>query len=171
MPAAPAIPARSVILGTLVLLTAQASGDVITVSDIRLDGFQPVPPTGSLATGLASMTIDTDTRDITISGVFSGLEGPITMAHLHGPADIGQSSPLIFTFLTIETDDGFSGSFSAEDRVSSFQLNALLDSRTYLNVHTGAHPDGEIRGQVGVPAPGSAALLACLALGAAHRRR
>ena len=43
--------------------------------------------------------------------------------------------------------------------LSAGQVNDLLAGLWYLNLHTDAFPDGEIRGQV-VPEPGTLALLA-----------
>jgi CHRD domain len=159
---------------SIIALSAVATlsqGEIITINDIVIDGFQPVPPTGSPATGLAMMIIDTDTRNITINGTFDGLLGDVTMAHLHGPANIGVSSPLITFGLQIESESLRSGSFSATERVNSFQLNFILDSRSYINIHSTAHTGGEIRGQAIIPAPGALGLLATSGLVASRRRR
>ena len=153
------------------LCVGQASAEIITINDIVLDGFQPAPPTGSLATGLASMIINTDTRDITIAGVFSGLEADVIFGHLHGPAVPGQPSNLIILALEIEGDFMRSGTFHASQRVSPFQLGVILDSRSYFNIHSVAHPGGEIRGQVVIPTPSGLGLLAIGGLVATRRRR
>lgn len=156
---------------TASLLGFQADAELITVTDIILDGFQPVPPTGSLGSGIASMVIDTSTRFITIEGMFWGLEGDVIFGHLHGPARIGQNSNIVITPLFIEGDFMRSGTFSVTHRVSPFQLNAILDSRSYINIHSTAFPDGEIRGQVVVPTPGGLGFVAMGALIAIRRKR
>jgi len=121
---------RVIISSAVALLCAsQVSGEIITINNILLDGFQPVPPTGSLGTGTASMIINTDTRNITIEGMFSGLEGDVIFGHLHGPADFGQSANLIFMPVQIEGDFMRSGTFHATQRVSVFQLNAILEQK------------------------------------------
>ena len=153
------------------LCCSSAIGGIITIDDIMLDGFQPVPPTGSLATGIASIEINTSTRDIHVEGSFEGLEGDVLFGHLHGPADFGQSSPLVIFALQIDGDFMRSGTFSADVRVNQFQFNAIMDSRTYLNIHSVAHPSGEIRGQVVVPAPSTLAGIMGFGLIATRRRR
>lgn len=165
-------PTLRILLASAILCSvSQSNAEIITINDIVLDGFQPAPPTGSLATGLASMIIDTVTRDITIMGEFSGLEGDVIFGHLHGPAVPGQPSNLIILALQIEGDFMRSGTFSATQRVSPFQLNVILDSRSYINIHSVEHPSGEIRGQIFIPTPGGVGLLAFGGLVATRRRR
>ncbi len=162
---------RPIICTVLAAAASVAAAEIITVDNIVLDGFQPVPPTGSLATGLASISIDTETRDLVINGTFSGLEGDVVFGHLHGPADSGQQGNLVFFSLEIEGDFMDSGTFSISRRVSFFQLSTILDSRSYINIHSTAYPNGEIRGQIYIPAPSSLGLLAMGGLVAIRRRR
>ena len=162
---------RPIICAVLAAAASIANAEIITVENIVLDGFQPVPPTGSLATGLASISINTETRDLTIEGTFSGLEGEVLFGHLHGPADPGQVGNLVFFSLEIEGDFMDSGTFQISRRISLFHLSTILDSRSYINIHSTAYPGGEIRGQIFVPAPSSLGLLAIGGLIATRRRR
>lgn len=152
-------------------INSAALAEIVLVNDIAIDGFQTVPPTGSLATGLAEVTIDTQTRDFTIAGSFERLEGDVLFGHLHGPADFGQPSNIVILSLEIQGDFMRSGTFTATQRISPFQLNAVLDSRSYINIHSTAYPSGEIRGQVVVPSPGGIGLFAASGLLAMRRRR
>lgn len=166
------IPTLTIVLALVTFIShSPVKGEVISLTNIGLDGLQTVPSTGSLGTGLASMIIDTVTRDITIMGEFSGLEGDVIFGHLHGPAVPGQPSNLIILPLLIEGDFMRSGTFSVTQRVSPFQLNVILDSRSYLNIHSVTFPGGEIRGQIVIPAPGGVGLLAIGGLVATRRRR
>jgi hypothetical protein len=148
-----------------------SNGELINISDIMLDGSQTVPPTGSLATGIASVQIDTLTRDILVEGSFEGFGSNVLFGHLHGPADFGQTSPVIIFALIIESDTLRSGTFHADVRVSQFQFNVIMNSRSYLNLHSTEFSSGEIRGQVVIPAPAGLGLFAVCGMIRTRRRR
>ena len=161
---------RTAVAVAVSLMSSGAVGEIITI-DVGLDGSQPAPPTGSLATGIASVQIDTLTRDISVQGSFSGLEGDALFGHLHGPADFGHPSPIVIFPLLIEGDFMRSGTFSADVRVSRFQFDVIMSSRSYLNIHSVAFPSGEIRGQVVIPAPAGLGVFAACGLIGTRRRR
>lgn len=162
---------RPIMLGILATSVALAHAEIITIDDVVLDGFQTIPATNSPAIGHAIVSVDTDTRDILINGTFSGMLGTVFGGHIHGPADADQNSPIVIFALDIVSQDGHSGSFSLDARLTQFQLSAFLDSRTYLNLHSTEFRDGEIRGQIVVPAPSVAALLPLGGLMLTRRRR
>ena len=53
----------------------------------ELKGSNEVPPNKSKGTGTLTATYDTASKKFTWKGEYSGLTGPATMAHFHGPAD------------------------------------------------------------------------------------
>lgn len=151
------------------LLTAPAGAEVIAISNIELSGQQTVPAIPDAGHGLATVTIDTDTRSVTIEGTYTAMTSPVTAAHLHGPADPGVDSPIIIFPLTVT--GGTEGTFSGGRVVALNQLATILDARSYINVHTQLHASGEIRGQVIVPAPSTLVLAACVLTPYARRKR
>tara|TARA_R110000782_G_scaffold211115_2_gene299064 strand:+ start:18770 stop:19300 length:531 start_codon:yes stop_codon:yes gene_type:complete len=153
---------------TLAGAPAPAHGAIITISDVALDGSQVVPPVLDAGHGLASVTIDTDTRAVSITGTYASMSSQVIAAHLHGPADPGEDSPLIIFPLT--HDAGLGGTFSGGRTLSLAQFDALMGSRTYINVHTASHPAGEIRGQIFVPSPAGSFAIAIAGLTAIRRR-
>ena len=57
-----------------------------------LTAAEEVPPTNSAGTGTANITWNSDTKELTWTLEFSGLSGPATAAHFHGPADPGANA-------------------------------------------------------------------------------
>jgi hypothetical protein len=106
-----------------------------------LAGANETPPVATAATGHLDFSYDPATNQLTYSGSVSGLSGAITGAHIHrgvagiaGPVAVSLSySGTAFSGLTV---------LSASDEA------LLLNGGLYVNVHTGANPGGEIRGQV-----------------------
>lgn len=139
----------------------------IVVYNFGLDGLQEVPPNASPGSGFATVTLNTVTGEVDVDGTFSGLVSPATAAHIHGLAAPGVNAGII---LGLVVTPATSGTFTGNGILSSTNVQGMLDGLTYINVHSGQFPGGEIRGQI-VPTPGAGALLALAALGAARRRR
>jgi hypothetical protein len=75
--------------------------------------------------------------------VYSGLTGPVTAAHFHGPAAEGANAKPQVP-LKAPLDSPIDGSA----RLSADQAKDLVEGKWYFNLHTAANPAGEIRGQV-----------------------
>ena len=85
---------------------------------------------------------DTASKKLTWKGNYSGLSGPATMAHFHGPAEPGKNAGVAVP-ITPSTSP-----FENSANLTDAQAADLLAGRWYVNVHTAAHPGGEIRGQL-----------------------
>lgn len=101
-----------------------------------------VPPNTSPAKGTADVNFDTATKMLTWKVTYSGLTGPATMAHFHGPAEPGKNAGILVPFKHLAS--GAEGSAKLTDD----QAADLMAGKMYVNVHTAAHPGGEIRAQV-----------------------
>ena len=62
---------------------------------VPLSGAREVPPVETPATGAADITYDPATRVVSWVITYSGLSGPATAAHLHGPAGQEGKAPLV----------------------------------------------------------------------------
>jgi len=125
--------------------------------------------------GIAGTRISYDdaTRNLSINVVwgsqpgFVDLTGPATQMHIHGPASATQTGPIV---LTLHNEPGFnasasSGGFNGTVNVPVANVADLLGGRLYINVHTSANSNGEIRGNlVVVPEPSSFIMLSCLSV-------
>ena len=109
----------------------------------RLSGSQEVPPNTAPGSGMLEATLNTHTRLLTWSVRYSGLSGPVTAAHFHGPAAPGRNAGVALPF-----SGSLASPIEGEARLGEAQVDDLLAGRWYLNLHTAAHPGGEIRGQL-----------------------
>ncbi len=109
---------------------------------LNLNAASEVPPNDSAGKGAADVTYDTATKLLTWKVTYSGLTGPATMAHFHAPAEPGKNAGVVVPFK--DPSSGTEGSATLTDA----QAADLLAGKMYVNVHTAAHPGGEIRAQV-----------------------
>ncbi len=116
-----------------------------TAADLQftasLSGIREVPPVVTSATGTGTFTLRADGLhyDITVRGLSGSL---ITGAHFHH-GDIGEEGDILETITF--TGTRAVGTWTA---MTANERDDLLNGDVYVNVHTAAHPDGEIRGQV-----------------------
>jgi hypothetical protein len=107
-----------------------------------LKGSEEVPATTSKGSGTATVTFDPATKVLTWKVTYSGLTGPATMGHFHGPAASGQNAGVVIPFSKPESP--IEGSAKLTDE----QVAELEAGKLYINIHTAANKAGEIRGQV-----------------------
>jgi len=107
-----------------------------------LTGAQEVPAVTTAGNGTLEATYDKPTRRLSYTVTYSGLSGPATAAHFHGPAAPGANAGVVVPFANA------SNPIRGETTLTEAQAADLLAGRWYVNVHTAAHPGGEIRAQV-----------------------
>jgi hypothetical protein len=110
---------------------------------VALKSASEVPPNTSSGSGTADVTYDTQSKKLSWKVSYSGLTGPATAAHFHGPAEPGKNAGVMIPIQNIATSPA-EGSATLTDA----QAADLMAGRLYVNVHTAANPGGEIRGQV-----------------------
>ncbi|AZO46363.1 MAG: CHRD domain-containing protein [Mesorhizobium sp.] len=107
-----------------------------------LDGGQQSPPVTTKGKGTATFTFDTAKKKLSWNVKYSGLSGPATAAHIHGPAAMGANAGPVIPFKKLKSP--IKGSATLTDA----QAADLEAGKYYVNVHTAANKDGEIRGQI-----------------------
>jgi CHRD domain len=109
-----------------------------------LKGAEETPPNDTTGIGSLKGTYDTETKKLTWSVSYSGLTGPATAAHFHGPAGPGKAAPAEVPATGVDKNPIVGSATLTEG-----QAKDLLDGNLYFNIHTAANKAGEIRGQVG----------------------
>ena len=100
---------------------------------------------GVAGTGAVQAMLDGKT--FSYSATYSGLTGPVTAAHFHGPAAPGQNAGPVLA--AVPSPSPIKGTATLTDA----QIADLNAGKWYFNVHTAANPGGEIRGMVMVKHP------------------
>jgi hypothetical protein len=127
--------------------------------DANLTGSMQVPPITTNATGLAELELNDDGDEISYDIQVEDIEGA-TQAHIHQGSEGENGDVVVSLFNSTEptdVNDGTleDGDFTSEDFVGPLQgqnMSALVElmdnGQAYVNVHTEANPDGEIRGTI-----------------------
>lgn len=124
----------------LLAASAPASAEMMKMA-AALSGKSEVPANATTGTGRLDVSYDTATKMLTWAGTYTGLSGPATVAHFHGPAEVGANAPVL---IPSPAASPIAGTATLTDA----QAAELMAGKLYFNVHTAANPGGEIRGQV-----------------------
>ena len=106
-------------------------------------GPTETPPTDSKGTGTVDATYDSATKMLTWTIDYSGLSGPATAAHFHGPAPAGKPAPV-----EVPIKGSLESPIKGSATLTAAEAKNLMDGMMYFNIHTAEHKPGEIRGQL-----------------------
>ena len=157
---------RAPLLGGLTIVALLALGsckdDVgVTVTErfsATMSGANVLPPITTTATGTAQFTYVGDIKTLFYEVDVTGIDS-VTLAHIHAPAPVDSSAGVALNLYTTGKSKGlgFTGVLATGvagqlGPPANMTLDSLLvlmrNGHAYVNVHTAAHPAGEIRGQV-----------------------
>lgn len=135
-------PPRLVAFTLAALITAAYStatlGDEIKV---KLSGDQEVPPVTTKAAGSGTIVICPD-KSVSGGVTTTGVQG--TMAHIHVGRP-GTNGPVA---IHLDQNGDYGWSVAPGTKLSDTQYQSYKAGDLYVNVHSTAHRDGEIRGQL-----------------------
>ncbi len=123
---------------------APATTPMMATQNFRatLSSAAEVPANASPGTGSLEASLDKGTSVLRWKVSYSGLTGPATMAHFHGPALPGANAGVAVPFPSAASPaDGMA-------TLTPAQIADLMAGKWYVNIHTQQYPGGEIRGQV-----------------------
>jgi len=134
---------RSLLLASFVVAFAGGASAATEKFHATLTAASEVPPTTSTGSGEATATLDTATHELTYDVTFTGLPGPATAAHFHGPAAAGKNAGVLVPLGSNPTSP-----IHGTAKLTPEQEQQLTAGEWYVNVHTKENPSGAIRGQV-----------------------
>ena len=111
----------------------------------QLRAANGVPPNASQGNGSVDAVFNKETSEFRWKANFSGLSGPATAAHFHGPAAVGANAGVALPWTA-----PIRSPLEGRATLTPAQAADLLAGRWYANVHTAANPGGEVRGQMTV---------------------
>ena len=123
-----------------------------------LNGASEVPPVTTNGSGVSSLVLDTNTKQLTFKLTVWNVTG-ITQAHIHA-APVGVNGGVVITLCGPPPNTppnpapppcnftSATPSLTGTLILNDAQVDALTTGGFYLNTHTPAHPGGEIRGQI-----------------------
>jgi hypothetical protein len=140
---------RRIVIGAVALASAIAfaygcgsmPGAMGGAETLTLSGSNEVPAVNTSAAGTAVVTIKPDhsvTAKVTVTGMTA------TASHIHEAA-AGTNGPVIVPF-TKTADNTFEAPAGA--KLTDAQYESYKAGKLYVNVHSAAHPGGEVRAQL-----------------------
>ena len=147
---------RKLVLTAALVAAAGCDGDDAERFQASLSGAAETPPVATTASGSSTVTPgETQTSyRIDVQGLTNA-----TVAHIHSGAPGQAGPPVVFLFqtstpLSLANGTLSAGAFDETDMIpaANISYDSLLSlirrGNAYVNVHTTAHPPGEIRGQL-----------------------
>lgn len=134
-------PFRTRALVAALLLGGLGAGTALAADvKVTLSGANEVPPVTTSAAGSGTITI---ADDGSVSGSISSTGVAGTAAHIHEAA-AGKNGPVIVPL----TKDGDSYKVPAGAKLTAAQIASYKAGNLYVNVHSAANPNGEVRAQL-----------------------
>ncbi|MDP3842637.1 MAG: CHRD domain-containing protein [Oxalobacteraceae bacterium] len=123
------------------MMQGMPGGMMQGVSSVTLGGSQEVPPVNTMASGKGEITVSAN-KSVSGSIMTTGIDAKA--AHIHIGA-AGSNGKVVIA-LAKSADNRWlvpGGAKLSDDQYASYMAGNL-----YVNIHSAAHPDGEIRGQL-----------------------
>jgi hypothetical protein len=115
--------------GALALATPSTAEMVNFKADLK--AASEVPPNDSKGSGSVTATYDTASKKLSYKGGYSGLTGPATAAHFHGPAEPGNNAGMQ---IPVFSDSTAKSPFEGEATLTDAQASDLMADKWYFNI-------------------------------------
>lgn len=152
------------VVAVMAIAAITSARDTTKHFSAALTGDKEVPAQQTSASGKATFKLADNGDAIDYTVKTSGISDP-TAAHIHLGAP-GTNGPVVVSLYPVPDSKAESGHVLAKGTITAASLVGPLEGKTiddllddikagnaYVNVHTKAHPDGEIRGWIVVKTP------------------
>ena len=143
------------IVVAIVAAGAYAQKPKLVLYSAALSGANEVPPVRTNAKGMAMFTVVPGGTAVNYKITVTGITDP-TMAHIH-LGQPGKNGPPAVELMIPKVGTPAQGIITAKSLMGPLKGKTLADlqksvmgGNAYVNVHTKAHPNGEIRGPIEV---------------------
>ncbi|MGE5268653.1 MAG: CHRD domain-containing protein [Thiohalocapsa sp.] len=134
------------VLALIAAVAALPAAHAATVAyKANMSGAAEVPPVQTAGKGTAQVNVDTATKGVSWRVDYSGLSGPATAAHIHCGAAPGTNAGVA---VPLGQGPTAASPMQGTGTMTDAQLAELQAGKCYVNVHTAANKNGEIRGQL-----------------------
>jgi len=134
---------RSLALASIAVLLAGTASAATEKFSATLTAGAEVSAGTSTGSGMATVSLDTATHEITYDVTFSGFASAASAAHIHGPAAAGKNAGVV-----VPLGNNPTSPIHGTAKLTAEQEKQLAAGEYYVNVHTKNHPGGAIRGQL-----------------------
>lgn len=133
---------QSILLALTLLLGSQAVAQNMNSLSGRLSPMPVTAATVKTITGQGQVSAVLNGTTLNVTGTFSGMSSPATMAHIHqGPKAI--PGPVV---LRLDVSNASSGNISGTLTLTPELVSALHAESLYIQIHSEGNPEGELRG-------------------------
>jgi hypothetical protein len=108
-----------------------------------LTGSSHVPPVDGAGAGALDAVLDPDSGQLNWRMAWLGMSGAVTAMHFHGPAMPGDNAPV-----AVPVGEALASPLQGSIALTPVQQAQVRAGHWYVDLHTTAHPGGEIRGQL-----------------------
>lgn len=118
--------------------------EILEANSLPVRGTQQIPSNNSAAIGTIDAKFNKSTNELTYTVTWSNLSGAHEGMHFHKGAR-GVNGSVV---KNIQSSGSATGSITESWTVPDSLQTTLEQNGLYINIHTSAYPNGEIRGQI-----------------------
>ena len=132
-----------------VIITSCQNNEELALKTMQLSGASEAPPNNSTGSGTVEGNYNSKTKivSLTIKWSLGNASDTTTMGHIHKGA-VGESGPVVIPFVGLPSGSKDQEYHFTSEPLTTEQEADLKAGNYYANIHSSAHPAGELRAQL-----------------------